>query len=73
MPLYDYECSQCHTVFEMHASFKEKEAGLEPECPQCHGKEVKQVITGKLVLLDKDGVNFSGSASDPDAGPGCCG
>ncbi len=73
MPFYDYQCMQCNTVFEVRASFKEKEAGLEPECPQCHGKEVKQVITGGLVVHGKDGIDFSGPVCGPNAGPGCCG
>jgi len=33
MPLYDYQCKKCQTIFEVRATFKEKEEGLEPECP----------------------------------------
>lgn len=32
MPLYDYQCKKCQSAFEVRATFKEKEAGLEPEC-----------------------------------------
>jgi putative FmdB family regulatory protein len=73
MPLYDYECGQCHTIFEVRASFEEKEAGLEPECPECQCKDVKQVISGGLVILGKDGISFSGPACGPNGGSGCCG
>jgi putative FmdB family regulatory protein len=29
MPLYDYQCQRCQTVFEVRATFKEKEVGLD--------------------------------------------
>ena len=44
MPVYDYQCKHCKTVFEVHATFKEKEAGLEPECPQCHSMKTRQLL-----------------------------
>jgi putative FmdB family regulatory protein len=74
MPLYDYQCQSCQSIFEMRASFKEKEAGLEPECPQCHSPETRQVLTSGLLLHSsgKDGaLNLSGCG--PNSGPGCCG
>lgn len=73
MPLYDYECNRCHTIIELRASFKEKEAGLEPECPLCHSKETKQVITAGLLIRGSDGASLSLPACGPNAGPGCCG
>jgi putative FmdB family regulatory protein len=50
MPVYDYQCEQCETVFEVRAAFKEKEAGLKPECPQCHSKKTRQLLTSGLFL-----------------------
>lgn len=73
MPLYCYECTKCHAVFDVNASFKSKEDGLAPECPKCQGREVRQLITAGLFLRSKEGVNFSGPACDPDNNPGCCG
>ena len=73
MPLYCFECKICHTVFDMNASIKSKEAGLEPECPKCHGREAKQLITGGLFVRNNEGVRFSGPACDPNRNPGCCG
>ncbi len=74
MPLYDFHCEQCQTRFEVRASIKEKQAGLQPECPTCHSHSVKQVITAGLVLHGSDG------GSLPSYGPtcgcgnsGCCG
>ncbi len=69
MPLYDFRCEACGKVFEIRATIKQKEAGLEPECPQCHAHAARQVITAGLM------VHGSGSPSGPASccgGPGCC-
>ncbi len=73
MPIYCYECNQCQTEFELLASYKEKEAGLVPECPKCHGRDVRQLITSGLFSQTREGVYFSGPACDPRTNPGCCG
>ena len=74
MPLYDYQCKQCQAVFEVRATFKEKEAGLEPECPECHSKKTNQLLTSGLFLRKSDdGVDLRGPVCGPNAGPGCCG
>lgn len=73
MPLYDYQCEQCQTFFEVRATIKEKEVGLEPECPNCHGKQARQLITAGLILRSGGGSGFSMSSCGPNAGPGCCG
>lgn len=74
MPLYDYQCQQCETVFEVRATFKEKDAGLKPECPQCHSKKTRQLLTSGLILRrSDDGASFDLPACGPNAGPGCCG
>ncbi|RPJ18717.1 MAG: zinc ribbon domain-containing protein, partial [Chloroflexi bacterium] len=41
MPLYDYQCQNCQAVFEVRATFKEKEQGLKPKCPQCQSKKTR--------------------------------
>lgn len=74
MPLYDYQCQQCETVFEVRATFKEKEAGLKPECPHCQSKKTRQLLTSGLFLRKSDdGASFDLPACGPNAGPGCCG
>lgn len=73
MPLYSFECTQCHAHIEVRATFKEKDNGLKPECPLCHCREVRQLIPGGLVVRGEEGVQFSGPACDPHDGPGCCG
>lgn len=74
MPLYDYQCQDCQMIFEVRATFQEKEAGLEPECPRCRSKQTRQLLTSGLFLRKSgDGASFDLPACGPNAGPGCCG
>ena len=73
MPIYSFECQQCQAIFDMQATFKEKEAGLEPACPQCQSQETKQLITAGLLLPDGKKINSPRSVCGPNVSPGCCG
>jgi len=75
MPFYAFQCEQCKEAFEVRASIKEREAGLQPECPNCHSLQAKQVITAGLVVRGSDGGSLASSprGCGPNAGPGCCG
>lgn len=75
MPLYSFRCEDCDTNFEVRASIKEKENGLKPECPQCHGQNVRQEITAGLLVREvgRTGGPMTFAGCGPDAGPGCCG
>jgi len=44
MPLYEYECRDCHKVFAVVLSLKEHEA-KEAACPGCGSKKVEQLIS----------------------------
>lgn len=46
MPIYEYECCQCCTRFE-RIVFSGEEAT--PECPECHGVEVRRLISAGAV------------------------
>lgn len=72
MPVYDFQCNRCQTVFEVRASIREKEAGLEPECPNCESSDVHQVLTAGL-LLRGGGASLTLPSCGPTAGSGCCG
>ncbi len=72
MPVYSFQCQDCQEVFDVRASFKEKEAGLEPRCPKCQSQQTKQVITSGLYIRGGDGESLSLPACGPNAGPGCC-
>jgi putative FmdB family regulatory protein len=70
MPTYVYACQKCGEVFEVQASFKQKEQGLKPACPACHGKRSRPVLTtAGLVVRGSDGA----SAPHSSCSPGCSG
>lgn len=74
MPTYVYQCEKCEEVFDVRASIKEKEQGLHPECPECHGKKTRQVLTAGVVIHGSDGASLSTLPTcGPNCGPGCCG
>jgi putative FmdB family regulatory protein len=74
MPLYDFHCEQCDTKFEVRASIKEKQAGLQPECPTCHRSAARQIVTAGRVLHGSDGGNVSSAGPACGCGSGgCCG
>ena len=72
MPVYVFQCQDCQEVFDVRASFKEKEAGLEPLCPICQSQQTLQVITAGLFIRGSNGASISLPACGPTAGPGCC-
>ncbi len=74
MPFYAFECEHCGTVFDVRATIKEREAGLQPECPTCHDVHVKSLITAGLVVHGSDGASVSTAfpTCGCDSG-GCCG
>lgn len=74
MPLYDFQCQDCQAVFEVRATFKQKEQGIKPQCPQCQSKQTRQVLTtGLLLRVVNDGAPQGGCACGPGGGSGCCG
>ena len=74
MPFYAFECEQCHEVFDVRATIKEREAGLQPECPNCHDMHVKSLITAGLVVHGSDGGSLSAAGPACGCGSGgCCG
>lgn len=74
MPLYDYQCRACGQVFEVRATFKQKEEGLQPICPSCESKETVQVVTAPMMFRAGagDGASLPPLGCGPSAGPGCC-
>lgn len=74
MPLYEYQCQDCQAVFEVRATFKEKEEGLKPECPQCQSKQTRQLLTSGLLLhVVSDNTPQGGCACGTGGRSGCCG
>jgi len=52
MPIYEYKCPDCNTVFEKLQSIKEKPI---KECPECHNKNVSKIISKSSFVLKGDG------------------
>ena len=76
MPIYAFQCEQCHHTFDVRASIREREEGLAPICPHCHAHESQQVITTGFMLRGVDSANRQPSPASScgcGAGPGCCG
>ncbi|RMF87503.1 MAG: zinc ribbon domain-containing protein, partial [Nitrospinota bacterium] len=44
MPTYDYQCQNCGQMFEVFATLQQKQAGLQPECPECHSTKTQQAF-----------------------------
>ncbi len=74
MPLYDYQCRDCGQVFEVRATFKQKEQGLHPACPACESAKTQQVVSAPMVVRAGAGdrADLAQFACDPSAGRGCC-
>lgn len=72
MPVYAFRCEDCGEEFDVRASFAEKQAGLDPACPVCGSRAVRQVMTAGLLI--RSGTRSSGRPSGcaPTAGSGCC-
>lgn len=71
MPMYDFRCKQCGHPFTVRASFQQKDAGLQPECPVCHSIETQQVLTAGIFIGQAAG---GSSMPLPMMGGGCgCG
>ncbi len=50
MPVYEYRCEECGKRFDIIATLTEKEAGLNPVCPECGGNKVEQVF-GRFMVI----------------------
>ncbi len=68
MPIYQLVCAACNKEFEVLASISDRE-GKKIICPDCGGKELKPVYTGKA------NVCLSGKKGDSPlcrCSCGCC-
>lgn len=65
MPIYEYECRACDTVFEVQQRMSEDPL---KECPECQG-EVKKLISATSFTL-KGGGWYADGYSGPSNGNG---
>ncbi len=52
MPSYEYHCQTCDKEFDVILTIKEHDSA-QVQCPQCHGKEVKQMFTAFTAVTSK--------------------
>lgn len=46
MPLYDYKCNKCQTIFDV--LLKLKDIDKEMNCPECDSKDVVKLISKNI-------------------------
>jgi len=46
MPIYEYKCEKCGTIFELKLKVKDlKEAEKKYKCPKCGSSQIKKLIS----------------------------
>jgi len=60
MPLYEFECDQCCSRFELKRRFSEKS---EVHCPRCQG-EVRQVFSPVPIIFKGPGFYVTDSMAE---------
>ncbi len=58
MPIYEYRCQDCGTIFEKMARFSDSEKN--PECPDCESDNTQKLVSS---FAANSGFNFSPSTS----------
>jgi len=75
MPLYEYQCDDCHTRFELLTSFANADSGI--VCQKCYSTHVRRLVSAFATARKGEGtMDFSSAMSDADfgdGGGGCCG
>lgn len=67
MPIFEFECSQCHTDFE--ELVRNSEAASKVECPNCGGRKVKKKLSTFAARVN-GGTTRPGAASAAACAPG---
>lgn len=67
MPIFEFECNQCHTDFE--ELVRNSEAASKVECPNCGGRKVRKKLSTFAAKVN-GGASRSGSASAAACAPG---
>ena len=69
MPIYIFACENCEKTYEVQATMQEKDAGLKPNCPDCHSDRSRQLIATSFSIRKGD----SNVTMGCNPGGGCCG
>ena len=68
MPLYEYRCNDCASVYEVMRPMAERE--LAAVCPRCESRASMPLISRVGMLVGGDATS---GRPGPAAGGGCCG
>ena len=69
MPLYEYRCNDCASVYEVMRPMAERE--LAAVCPRCESRASMPLISRVGMLVG--GASSPAGQTGPAAGGGCCG
>lgn len=72
MPTYEYVCSECTQKFDVYMTLAEKESGKKPECPNCKGSNVVQVLGNIMIMGSRSSGSNLPPVCGPNAEPSCC-
>ncbi len=66
MPLYEFECVECHSSFE--ELVRVSAAADEPACPTCGSRQVRRKVSTFASKISGGGSRVSASASSCSTG-----
>jgi len=66
MPIYEYECMECHKIYEIIQKFSEEPL---KNCPECGG-ELKKLISQSYFILKGSGCYVTDYARKNHSGNG---
>ena len=64
MALYDFQCKNCTTVFEMSKSISERDNTDVGECPNCLSKSFSRLLSAPILAYSVTTKGGYGQASD---------
>jgi putative FmdB family regulatory protein len=70
MPIYEFECQECHHQVELLVRNSEQ-----PACPQCASQRLEKLMSAVAVSGKNDSLPMANSSppkSHGGCGPGCC-
>jgi putative FmdB family regulatory protein len=67
MPIYEFECEQCHQRFERLILPSENR---KPPCPKCNGENIRKLMSACRNVTLKIPAGYGGGAKPPACTPG---
>lgn len=70
MPIYEFECNECHKTFEKLCSMKEDLSQV--PCEYCHAKNVKKKMSSFATGNQRTSLDLGGGSSHEHSHSGGC-